>query len=95
MALAEGIETALSFQCATGIPTWSTLSAGGLERVILPPPPLGSDLILAADNDKPGTAAARRAAHRFILEGRRVRIAPPPRPDSDWNDVLRGAAHDR
>jgi hypothetical protein len=39
IAVAEGIETALSVQLATGIPTWAAICAGGMRRLILPPAP--------------------------------------------------------
>ena len=36
LAVSEGIETGLSVQQATGIPTWAALSAGGLTTLVLP-----------------------------------------------------------
>lgn len=90
LALAEGIETALSVMQVTGIPTWSTISAGGLQKIILPLPPLCSDIIIAADADVVGLNAAHEVAQRFIEEGRQVRIAvPPPGAGKDFNDALR------
>jgi putative DNA primase/helicase len=35
-----------------------------------------------------GERAARTAAQRWLAEGRHVRIAMPPVPGFDWNDVL-------
>jgi hypothetical protein len=37
LAVAEGIEDALSFTQLTGQPCWSALTAGGIERLVLPP----------------------------------------------------------
>ena len=37
-----------------------------------------------------GERAARIAAEQWIAEGRKVQIALPPVPGSDWNDVLLG-----
>jgi putative DNA primase/helicase len=90
LAVAEGIETAASVLTATGYPTWAAISAGGIERLILPPLPAASLVIIAADNDRNGVGerAARAAAERWLVEGRRVRIALPPMPGTDWNDVL-------
>jgi hypothetical protein len=47
------------------------------------------DLIVLADGDDPGEAAARDSASRWKREGRRVRIARPPQ-GMDFNDVLVG-----
>jgi hypothetical protein len=93
MGVAEGIETALSVQQETGLPTWAALSAGGIESLVLPVIPLASEVVIAADNDASGRGqeAAEHAAHRWIAEGRRVRIAVPPNPDTDFNDILRAA----
>lgn len=87
LAVAEGIESALSVQQATGIPSWAALSASGLERLVLPP--VAQDIVIAADRDEVGIASAERAARRWVLEGRRVRIALPPGGLNDFNDALR------
>jgi putative DNA primase/helicase len=95
LVVAEGIETAAAVMTATGLPTWAALSATGIERLILPPLPLAAIVIIAADHDRNGVGerAARTAAQRWLAEGRRVRIALPPVPDSDWNDILLSRDH--
>jgi putative DNA primase/helicase len=65
------------------------LSAGGLQALRLPP--VVRSVIILADGDDAGEAAAACAAQRWLKEGRRVRIARPPR-GKDFNDILRGAA---
>ncbi len=91
LVLAEGIETTLSVMVATGLPGWSCLSAGGIEKVALPPK--ATAVVIAADNDANGVGqrAAEAAAQRFLAEGRIVRVATPPVPGTDFNDVLTGA----
>ena len=86
IAVAEGIETALSVQQATGLPTRAALSAGGIQRLELPPLPLATDVVIAADGDHDGRRAPRIAGHRWRAEGRRVQIAVPRR--LDFNDSL-------
>jgi DNA primase len=49
------------------------------------------DVIVLADGDDPGEAAARDCAMRWKREGRRVRIARPPK-GMDFNDMLVGQA---
>ena len=49
------------------------------------------DVIVLADGDDPGEAAARECAWRWKREGRRVRIARPPQ-GMDFNDMLLGRA---
>jgi hypothetical protein len=92
LVVAEGIETALSVQQATGVPAWAALSAVGIENLVLPSPPLAANIVIAADNDPRGLQAAETAARRFVAEGRRVRIALPPEPHADFNDALRAEA---
>lgn len=84
LALAEGIETALSVLQATAIPIWATLGTANLSRVELPD--CVREVLIAADSGEPGERAAREAAARFMREGRRVRIARPMR--GDFNDAL-------
>lgn len=91
IALAEGIETALSVTRASRLTTWATLSTSGLKGVILPPPPSGEVVILCADNDDAGLAAAKITAARLEGEGRVVSVIHPQSPGADFNDVLRGA----
>jgi putative DNA primase/helicase len=81
----EGIETCLSAKQATGYPAWAALSASGLRALELPSNI--TDVIILADGDPPGEAAARCAALRWVDEGRRVRIAHPPR-GLDFNDLI-------
>lgn len=92
IAVAEGIETALSVQLATGIPTWAALSAGGLRRLILPSAPDAGLVTIAADADVVGIDAARVAAVRWKSEGRQVRVIVPSRPGTDFNDLIMGAS---
>ena len=48
-------------------------------------------MIVLADGDEPGEAAAQDCARRWKREGRRVRIARPPQ-GMDFNDLLKGRA---
>jgi hypothetical protein len=91
LALGEGIETTLSVMQACHLPGWAALSAVGIEKLILPPE--ARTLLICADHDANGAGerAARRAAKRFISEGRRVRLAVPPQ-GLDFNDLLMGRA---
>jgi putative DNA primase/helicase len=86
LALAEGIETALSVGQATGIPTWAALGTANLTRVELPA--VVREVIICADNDPScaGEKAALAAAERFKCEGRRVSIARP-HVGKDFNDM--------
>jgi hypothetical protein len=76
VAVAEGIESGLSYQEATGAPTWCALSAGGIRNLILPAEV--RSVTIAADPDPVGMMAARDAARRWLAEGRRVSIGRPP-----------------
>jgi putative DNA primase/helicase len=88
VAVSEGIETGLSVQQATGIPTIAALSAAGMQSLVLPP--YVEDIFIAADADEVGMKAAQIAARRWHAEGRRVRIVKPP-AGSDFNDLGRSA----
>lgn len=94
LALSEGIETGLSFQTATGIPTWACLSTAGLRAIVLPKAPLATHITIAADHDEPGLRAADDLAERLTSEGRQVRIVFPPAEGTDFNDMIREAAND-
>lgn len=85
LMIAEGIETALSVMQATGETAWAALSTSGLRALELPADV--RDVVILADGDDAGERAARNAAARWTGEGRRVRVARPPR-GFDFNDLL-------
>ncbi|MGE3064903.1 MAG: toprim domain-containing protein [Hyphomicrobiaceae bacterium] len=85
LMVGEGIETCLAAMQASGRPAWSALSTSGLRTLNLPRDV--SNIIVLADGDDPGEAAARDCGWRWKREGRRVRIARPPQ-GTDFNDLL-------
>ncbi len=87
LMVGEGIETCLAAMQATGQPAWAALSTSGLRSLDLPHDVC--NVIVLADGDKPGEAAAQDCARRWRREGRRVRIARPPN-GLDFNDLLTG-----
>jgi hypothetical protein len=95
LAIAEGIEDALSVLVATRIPAWSAVSKGGFKGLVLPAEL--RELLIISDNDRNGHGqlAARRAAERWAAKGRRVRLALPPRAGEDVNDLLRKGGDER
>ena len=89
LMIGEGIETCLAAIMATGHPAWAALSTSGLRALDLPKDV--RDVIVLADGDKAGEAAAQDCALRWKRQGRRVRIARPPQ-GKDFNDMLPGRA---
>lgn len=96
LAVAEGVETALSVTAATGIACWSAISAQGIEHFDVPASV--SVLLVFADKDASGTGdkAARALAQRLAQSGGAVGIVILPHqsiPEGakgiDFNDVLR------
>jgi hypothetical protein len=85
LMVGEGIETCLAATQASGRPAWAALSTSGLRSLDLPN--AVHDVIVLADGDAPGEAAAQDCARRWKREGRRVRIARPPQ-GMDFNDLL-------
>ena len=85
LMVGEGIETTLAVMQATGLAAWAALSTSGLRALELPR--VVRDVIVLADGDAPGEAAAKNCAWRWKQQGRRVRIARPPR-GMDFNDLL-------
>jgi hypothetical protein len=85
LMIGEGIETCLAAMQATGLPAWAALSTSGLKSLGLPD--TVRDIILLADGDDAGEAAAQTCAKRWIKQGRKVRIARPPK-GLDFNDLL-------
>ena len=83
--IGEGIETCLSAMQVTGKPAWAALSTSGMKSLILPE--TVQEVIVLVDSDEAGEAAAIACASKWKREGRRVRLARPPK-GSDFNDML-------
>jgi hypothetical protein len=86
LVIGEGIESSASAGRLMGLPAWAAIGAGNLARGVLLPPEVGS-VVIAADPDPAGAAAARDAWQRWSDEGRSVRIATPDGL-GDFNDLL-------
>jgi putative DNA primase/helicase len=85
LAVAEGIETSL---CAAHayLPVWAALDAGNLGR--LPVLTGVESLVIFADHDLAGLAAASSLAHRWRAAGRKVRVLRSPTPGNDIADEV-------
>jgi putative DNA primase/helicase len=88
LGVAEGIETALSLAHAFA-PVWACIDAGNLAAL----PVLAGieSLLIAADHDEAGIAAAQSCGERWAAAGREASIAMPPVPKTDINDIARAA----
>lgn len=94
LAVAEGIETALSVVKATGVPCWSCLSAHGLETVEIPEGV--EEVFIFADKDRSetGQKAAENLRKRLLKQGIFCAVFLPGNEilestkGVDWNDVL-------
>lgn len=92
LAVAEGIETALSLASGLlGRPAtiMAALSTSGLRGVRLPSTP--GRLTIATDGDDAGREAGRDLAARAHGLGWQVSLLPAP-DGRDWNDILSGKA---
>lgn len=90
VTLAEGPETALSFQQIFGLTCWATCGVQMLGKVKLPD--FVRRVIIAADNGQAGENGAMSAARAYAAQGREVRIIRPLEGFGDFNDELRGVA---
>jgi putative DNA primase/helicase len=76
LAVAEGIETALSVQQITKLPTVAAVSAAGMRSLRWPPQV--KRLWIAADHDEAGLGAAKALLVRALRAGLRADIKLPP-----------------
>lgn len=89
LAIAEGIETALSLAHAYR-PAWACVDAGNLSA--FPVLPGVESLLIACDRDPAGEKAAATCASRWVDEGREVLITR--QSCNDLNDLVQIAATD-
>jgi putative DNA primase/helicase len=88
----EGIETCLSAMEVAELSGWDAGDTSALKNLVLPPAIRIVRILADNDTNGAGQRAARIAAHRWLKEGREVRIAWP-RPGCDFNDMAMGAAN--
>ena len=89
LAVAEGIETALSVTQITNLPTVAALSAAGMRSLRWPPQV--RRIWVAADNDAVGLGAAEALLGRALRAGLQAHIKVPAGGKNDFNDLLRRA----
>ena len=89
LAVAEGIETALSVLQITRLPTVAALSAAGMQSLRWPPQV--RRLWIAADNDEAGLKAAEMLLGRALRAGLQAHTKIPAGGKNDFNDLLRSA----
>lgn len=83
LAVGEGVETMLSASCALGVPAWAALTAYNLS--LFTPPACVTYLLIAADNDEAGLAAADAVRRRMTTE---ATVCLPPNRADDWNEAM-------
>jgi putative DNA primase/helicase len=86
LVIGEGIESSLSAGRLLGAPAWAGIAAGNIKSITPPDGP--GEIILAADPDPVGQRQAWAAADRWRGLVRRVQVATPDDPTTDFNDVL-------
>lgn len=94
LIVAEGIETALSLPALHHSDEgryWSALSASGIKSLELPQ--TADQLVIAADGDVVGVAAAKELGERAARVGWDITLMKAP-DGKDWNDILMEQCHD-
>jgi hypothetical protein len=88
LGIAEGVEKAIAASAMFGVPVWASCGAQRMARLDLPP--IAEKVLLFADNDDAGRAAARDAVDAYRPR-RIVPMFPEPR-FKDWEDQYREQA---
>ena len=85
IGIAEGIETAQAAHLASGLPTVAAYCAGNLAAYTWPPGV--KRIVVFADADPAGAAAAQSLKARAMRAGLSVAVMTPTTPGADWCDV--------
>ncbi len=94
LVVGEGVETCLALLVALAMPVWCALSASGIQNIVIPSDV--EELVIGCDHDLPtamhpighSQECAVKLAERETARGRRCKIIIPPKPGTDWLDVL-------
>lgn len=85
IGIAEGIETAQAAHLASGLPTVAAYCAGNLATYVWPSGV--RRIVVFADADPAGAAAAQSLKTRAMRAGLSVAVMTPTTPGADWCDV--------
>ncbi|MBL0720270.1 toprim domain-containing protein [Piscinibacter sp. Jin2] len=85
IGIAEGIETAQAAHSASGLPTVAASCASSLAAYVWPP--ATRRIVVFANADVVGTAAAQTLKARAVRAGLDVKVLTPSTPGMDWCDV--------
>lgn len=85
IGIAEGIETAQAAHLASGLPTVAAYCAGNLAAYTWPHGV--RRIVVFADADPAGAAAAQSLKARVMRAGLSVAVMTPTTPGADWCDV--------
>lgn len=86
LVVTEGLEDGLTLAQALGRSVWVSAGTSMLPRMELAD--ITRAVVIGADGDAPGEAAANKAAHAFAAAGRKVRIMRPATGFKDFNAEL-------
>lgn len=86
LGVTEGIETALAAHELFGLPTCATLSAHGMQHIIIPA--RVKTLVIIGDSDYTGQKAQQALKIKALRQGLNVQTWHPPIPESDALDYL-------
>ena len=86
LIVTEGLEDGLTLSQALGRSVWVSAGTSMLPRMELAD--VTRAVVIGADGDAPGEAAATKAAHAFAAVGRKVRIMRPSTGYKDFNAEL-------
>ncbi len=89
LIITEGLEDGLTLSQALGRSVWVSAGTSMLPRMELAD--VTRAVVIGADGDAPGEAAANKAAHAFAAVGRKVRIMRPSPGWKDYNAELMAA----
>lgn len=88
MIVTEGLEDGLTLMQALTRSVWVAAGTSMLPAMAFPD--TVREIVIGADGDAPGEAAAQKAAAAFAFTGRGVRIMRPTPPYKDFNAELMG-----
>ncbi len=86
IVVTEGFEDGATTAQALGRSVWVAAGTSMLPHMLFPDDVRA--VVIGADGDGPGQAAAEKAATTYVQRGLSVRITPPPPPHKDWNAWL-------